>query len=271
MTMQIAVVVLVLVGSVTAWPINSPDLKIAGTRDVFVGRCGEAGDVTILPSETLNVILNAPDSTEDCEILLRVSIKDDHLTKYGLQVSGHLRLEDDDCSASSLVLQDNDDETDEAAISETFCGTSPVSYNTVEDVVIFTFLHRGHGREEAGGSDGLAVTVAPKLVCGGVVPSNATLTIPDYSFQAPYVCNWRLVPGEGQRTRVTFQEFSLKPPRKQKCTSDCLYFVPADMEHYCGTQLLDSTKELPGQNLMSLRVNSATTKFSCTVEYIDAE
>lgn len=73
-----------------------------------------------------------------------------------------------------------------------FCSSGPVTYSTVEDVVIFSFQQRGRGGDAVGGEERVSVTVTPQLVCGGAVPHNTTLTIPHYSFQAPYVCNWRI-------------------------------------------------------------------------------
>ncbi|XP_063849312.1 uncharacterized protein LOC135093712 isoform X2 [Scylla paramamosain] len=243
--MVVVVVVVVMVGSVSTWPIAAPDKDgVTASEVVFLNECGASVTKTLNPTEPLQVLFNVSSSLPaECHISLRVSVKDRGLAKYGLRVFGHLQVSNDDCYSSSLLVHDNDDDTDQAAVSKTFCNTGPIEFRTVEDVILFSYAQR----EGGGAWQGAAITVVPELVCGGVLTKDTTIVINHYDFRAPYVCNWELLPGEGQMTRLSFEEFSLTVRKKKKCTSECLLFIPGkDMTHYCGTELL-------GKNRISTR------------------
>ncbi|MPC94834.1 hypothetical protein E2C01_090021 [Portunus trituberculatus] len=113
-----------------------------------------------------------------------LSSQDIGLAKYGILAFGDLRVSNDDCLSSSLLLHDNDDATDQAAVSE----TGSFEFRTMEDVLLVTFTHR----EGSEAREGALITILPEVVCGGVITSDTTIAI-NHHFKAPYVCNWELM------------------------------------------------------------------------------
>ncbi|XP_045126864.1 uncharacterized protein LOC123513645 isoform X2 [Portunus trituberculatus] len=260
------VMVMVMVGSVSAWPL-APQDKDGRTASevVYLNECGVSVMKTMEPTESLQVLINASASlSAECQISLRVSVSDIGLAKYGILAFGDLRVSNDDCLSSSLLLHDNDDATDQAAVSETFCSSGSFEFRTMEDVLLVTFTHR----EGSEAREGALITILPEVVCGGVITSDTTIAI-NHHFKAPYVCNWELMPAEGQSSRLTFEEFNLSVRKRQRCTTECLVLIPGNhMTHFCGMELLRKIQYLSGKQLMSLRVTRDVSQFKCKVEFV---
>lgn len=263
----VVVVVAAMVGTVSTWPISAPDTEgKAAPEVVLLNECGASLTKNLDPTESLSVVFNVS-LPADCLISLRVSVKDTGLAKYGLSASGNLQVSNDDCHSSSLLVHDNDDSDDDTDDSAEFCSSGPIQFRTVEDVMLFRFT------QTDGTLQGATITIEPELVCGGVVTEDATtIGVNHHHFKAPYVCNWELLPGEGNMTRLTFEEFNLTRPKRKKCTNECLFFIPGNHQgritHYCGKELFHKTEDLPGKEVMSLRVARGVTKFKCKVEFV---
>ncbi|XP_068217665.1 dorsal-ventral patterning protein tolloid-like [Palaemon carinicauda] len=275
MAYQILLMTTLLARVTYAWPITPLDGYSRTQIEDVPLKCGDYIEYSEKTFAQLNITFeNEGIIPTDCQITLRINIKDEGIQNFGLRARGYVDIQDArnsrNCASSYVSVADEDVLDDELGSLEKYCGNITFDFHTTEDILVIELTV---GRNGATGS-GFQMLVEPHFLCGGQITINDFVTTPD--FPQPYPrdinCFWVVKGPEDQEIVIKCHEFDLEKPKKSRCT-DSLQIIGGPVnEIYCGNSLQNKRIRIPSNTaFLDFRTNDVVnvhTGMNCSIKFV---